>query len=194
MLYIFASEPFYFDFVHQPRRTTPLSSYISGNPKFHPFFKDAIGAMDGTHFISSGSAEEQALARDRKGLVTQNCLAGCDFDHNFTYLSTGWEGSVSDSTMYFDSRTTDLKIQPGKYYLADAGFPLANALLTPYRGVRYHLAEWGRADLRYLIFSSKYVYIIYSYIFSPKNPQELFNLRHASACNIVERIFGILKN
>jgi hypothetical protein len=50
--------------------------------------------------------------------------------------------------MYFDSRTTDLKLQPGKYYLADAGFPLANALLTPYQGVRYHLAEWGCADLR----------------------------------------------
>jgi hypothetical protein len=27
----------------------------------------------------------------------------------------------------------------------------------------------------------------------PSNPQELFNLRHASAQNVVERIFGILK-
>jgi hypothetical protein len=148
MLYIFSSKPFYTDFVRQPRSTDPLSDYIYGNAKFYPFFEDAIGAMDGVHFISSGTAEERALARDRKGLTTTNCLAGCDFDHNFTYLSTGWEGSVSDSTMYFDSRTTDLKLQPGKYYLADAGFPLANALLTPYRGVRYHLAEWGRADLR----------------------------------------------
>ena len=53
--------------------------------------------------------------------------------------------------MYFDSHTTDLKVQPGKYYLADAGFSLASALLIPYRGVRYHLAEWGCADLRYVI-------------------------------------------
>lgn len=30
--------------------------------------------------------------------------------------------------------------------------------------------------------------------YSPANAQELFNLRHASARNIVERIFGILKN
>ena len=29
---------------------------------------------------------------------------------------------------------------------------------------------------------------------SPATPEELFNLRHASACNIVEQIFGILKN
>ena len=91
------------------------------------------------------------MACDHKGLCTHNCLAGCDFDHNFTYLSTGWEGSVSYSTMYFDAHTTDLIIQPGKYYLADAGFPLANALLTPYRGVQYHLAEWGHADLQCVV-------------------------------------------
>jgi len=52
--------------------------------------------------------------------------------------------------MYFDSRTTDLKVQPGKYYLADARFPLASTLLIPYRGVQYHLAEWGRADLQHV--------------------------------------------
>jgi len=29
--------------------------------------------------------------------------------------------------------------------------------------------------------------------FSPKNPKELFNLRHSSLWNAVERIFGVLK-
>jgi hypothetical protein len=150
MLYIFSSKPFYSDFICQPRSTDSCSSYILSNPKFNPFFKNAIGAMDGSHFISSGTAEEQAIACDHKGLVTQNCLVACDFDHNFTYISSGWEGSVSDSTMYFDFRTTDLKVQLGKYYLADAGFPLASALLIAYRGVQYHLAEWGCADLQYV--------------------------------------------
>jgi DDE superfamily endonuclease len=28
---------------------------------------------------------------------------------------------------------------------------------------------------------------------SPRNPKELFNLRHSSARNVIERIFGILK-
>jgi len=135
MLYTFSSKLFYSDFVRQPQSTDSCSPYIFSNPKFNSFFENAISAMDGTHFISSGTVEEQAIARDRKGFVTQNCLSTCDFDHNFTYISTGWEGSVSDSTMYIDSRTTDLKVQPGKYYLADAGFPLASALLTPYRGV-----------------------------------------------------------
>ena len=34
---------------------------------------------------------------------------------------------------------------------------------------------------------------LYAFI-SPSTPQELFNLHHASARNIVKRIFGILKN
>lgn len=33
----------------------------------------------------------------------------------------------------------------GKYYIADAGFAVCDTLLTPFRKVRYHLKEWGRA-------------------------------------------------
>ena len=33
------------------------------------------------------------------------------------------------------------------YYLGDAGYPSSsNKVLTPYRGVQYHLAEWSSAD------------------------------------------------
>ena len=49
-------------------------------------------------------------------------------------------------------RMTDLHIPAGKYYLADAGFPICDALVIPKRGVRYHLAEWGRAQQRCRIF------------------------------------------
>jgi hypothetical protein len=169
-----------------------LPPYIVDNPKFYPFFENAIGAMDESHFISSGTAEERALARDHKGLTTTNCLAGCDFNHCFTYLSTGWEGSVSDSTMFFNSRITDLRLQSGKFYLADAGFPVADALLIPYQGVQYHLAEWGRADLWCVAFHYKYCYKLQClFIISPTNARELFNLCHASAQNIIEWMFGI---
>jgi DDE superfamily endonuclease len=178
MLYIFSSKPFYTDFVRQPQSTDPPSPYIVDNPKFHPYFENAIGGLDGSHFISSGTAEERALARDRKGLTTTNCLAGCDFHHNFTYLSTGWEGSVSDSTMFFDSRITDLRLQSGKFYLADAGFPVADALLIPYRGVRYHLAEWGRADLRCVAFHYKYCHDAYSLLAQPMHRSSLIFAMH----------------
>ena len=195
MLSIFSSRPFYTDFVHLPDINSPVPDYISSNPKFFPFFRGAIGALDGTHFDCSGTPEQRAIARDRKGRVTQNCLAACDFTHKFVYVFSGWEGSVTDSTMFNDARITDLYVptDSGRYYLADAGFPNSLSLMLPYRGVRYHLQEWSRAEVRYCIFLIPSILLLHI-CDSPANPPELFNLRHAQARNIVERIFGILKN
>lgn len=67
----------------------------------------------------------------------------------FTYVLSGWEGSAADGRVFADARTKDFAISPGTYYLADAGYPACDALLVPYRGVRYHLKEWGRAPQRY---------------------------------------------
>jgi hypothetical protein len=66
----------------------------------------------------------------------------------FYYILAGWDGSATDSLVYDDARRTDFAVPEGRRYLADAGYGLTDALLIPYRGVRYHLAEWGRADVR----------------------------------------------
>ena len=61
----------------------------------------------------------------------------------------------------------------GKYYLVDAGYANATGFLAPYRGVRYHRNERrGHA---------------------PANAKELFNYRHSSLRNIIERAFGLIK-
>ncbi len=104
--------------------------------------------MDGTHINCCPSGEARAAARDRKGNITQNCLACCSFDMEFQYMVSGYGGSTADATMYSDSRMADLPIPAGKYYVADAGFALCDALLVPYRNVRYHLAEWARGQRR----------------------------------------------
>jgi len=77
--------------------------------------------------------------------------------------------------VFNDAHRTDFHIPEGRYYLADAGFASSDALLVPYRNVRYHLSEWKHGNK------------------APCNAKELFNLRHASARNVIERIFGILK-
>ena len=61
----------------------------------------------------------------------------------------------------------------GKYYLVDAGLPHRSTLIAPYRGVRYHLKEYSNR--------------------APENARELFNLRHSSLRNAIERAFGVLK-
>ncbi|CAN1187741.1 Putative nuclease HARBI1, partial [Linum perenne] len=67
----------------------------------------------------------------------------------------------------------DSRVLRGKYYLCDAGYTNAKGFLAPYRGQRYHLQEWGRNR--------------------PRTPEEYFNMKHASARNVIEKAFGILK-
>ena len=50
---------------------------------------------------------------------------------------------------------------------------LRSGLIAPYRGVRYHLKEYSARG--------------------PENAEELFNHRHSSLRNVIERTFGVLK-
>ncbi|KAJ3019577.1 hypothetical protein NUW54_g43 [Trametes sanguinea] len=175
VLQMFSGPECYNRYVKLPSADDPIPLHISTNPKFYPFLKNVVGAIDGTHITCTPSLEDRPASRNRKGGVSQNCLACCSFDLLFQHVLSGWEGSVADATLFADARQHSLPIPEGKMYIGDAGFPMCNVLLVPYRGVRYHLAEWGQAETR------------------PANAQELFNLRHTSARNVVERIFGILK-
>jgi hypothetical protein len=112
---------------------------------------------------------------------------------HFTYMLSGFQGSAADARVYHVARMTDFTIPPGKLYLADAGFAACDELLVPYRGVRYHLAEWGRANLLYVALTSYPGSHTYAFHGRPCNPKELYNLRHAMLRNVIERIFGVLK-
>nr|GMC67906.1 protein ALP1-like [Ipomoea batatas] len=109
---------------------------IRESTRFYPYFKDCVGAIDGTHIPA---------------MVTGRDVS--------SYL--GGRGSAHDSKLLSDSlsRRNGLKVPQ-----------------APYRGVRYHLQDFvgqGR---------------------DPENDVELFNLRHASLRNVIERIFGIFKS
>jgi len=146
-----SSPQFYTKYVRLPRVDDPVPPYILDNPKLFPFLKDALGGMDGVHINCCPSATERDGSRNRKGGLSQNCLACCSFDLHFLYMVSGWEGSAADGALFLSSRFNDLAIPAGKFYLADAGFGACDVLLVPYRGVRYHLAEWGRANLRCVV-------------------------------------------
>src|SRR5262249_49256231 len=148
MVIIFATQPFYTEFVQQPTSQDPIPSQICNNPKYFPYFKDSIGALDGSHIHSAPAALDRPLHRNRKGFISQNCLFACNFNMEFVYSLTGAEGSANDARVFEIALGVDLHIPPNKYYLADAGYPASSQLLTPYRSVQYHLAEWGRAQQR----------------------------------------------
>ncbi|CAL5384396.1 unnamed protein product [Camellia sinensis] len=153
---------------------------IRNNQKHYPWFKDCIGAIDGTHIAAHEPASKRTAYRGRKVALTQNVLAACSFDLKFTFVYPGWEGSATDSRVLSDALTRPDASFPlpstGKYYLVDAGFTNMTGFLAPYRSERYHLDQFRGGRRR------------------PNGYKELFNYRHSSLRNVIERSFGVLKN
>ena len=121
---------------------------IQDNPKFFPFFEGCLGAVDGTHIDAFVPSEDTPRYRNRKGGVSQNVFAACTFDLRFCYVLSGWEGSAADGRIFEDAHRLDFAVPPGSYYLADLGFAVCNALMVPFRSVRYHLREWALSEQR----------------------------------------------
>lgn len=155
LLHFITSKPFYQRYVKlPPPDCTPPE--IQSNPKLYPFFKDVLGAIDGTHISAFVADADLPRFRNRKGEVTQNVLVACTMDGRIAFVLSGWEGSATDARVLNDARKRGFVIPPGKKYLADAGYSLQETILPPYRNVRYHLREWGRVPER----SDTYYYLL----------------------------------
>ncbi|XP_052723797.1 protein ALP1-like [Vigna angularis] len=126
------------EFLIQPSGNE-VHPYVFSNNRFYPYFKDCLGAIDGTHVRVNVPRSDAQRFRGRKDWPTQNVFAACDFDMKFTYVLAGWEGIASDSRILKNAfhRDDPLAIPEGKYYLGDAGFMLKSTVLTPYRGKRF---------------------------------------------------------
>jgi hypothetical protein len=74
-----------------------------------------------------------------------------------------------------DNPVGKFKVPTEKFYLVDGGCANTTSFLAPYRGVRYHLKEFGHGHQR------------------PQNHKELFNHRHVILKNHVERALGVIK-
>lgn len=160
----------YKDVVKGPSPEIP--ERIKDNLKYWPYFKDCVGAIDGTHIPIFVPERLHKRYRNRYGDLTQNVLAAVDFNMNFIYILAGWEGS---GKVLRDAYLKGFSAPAGKYFVADAGYTKSDQLLTPYRGVRYHLREIREVGR------------------DARTPQELFNYRHSSLRNVVERTFGVFK-
>ncbi|CAN1316271.1 Protein ALP1-like [Linum perenne] len=138
-------------------------------------FKNCLGALDGSHINVRVPLDMQTRYRDRKGNTSINILGVCTPKLEFIYCLSGWEGSAHDGRVLRDAlaRPNGLKVPEGSYYLCDAGYSNCPGFLTPYRGQRYHLKEWGANR--------------------PNTAEEYYNMKHASARNTIERAFGVLK-
>ena len=72
-------------------------------------------------------AELQPRYRNRKGTLSQNILAVCNFEMRFMYILAGWEGSAHDARVLQDAQGAQgFKTVSGKYWLGI--LPLKNNL------------------------------------------------------------------
>lgn len=142
----------------------------------YPEFIGDFAALDGTHIKVRVPIEKQEKFRNRKGYLSLNVMLLCDFNQRILFCWPGF-GSSHDSFVFKNSPLPTLfqTLPKGKFVLADAGYALSTRVLTPFRGVRYHLQEFKGSDK------------------NPQNPKELFNLRHSKRRNVIERTIGILK-
>jgi hypothetical protein len=128
-------------FIKLPSKDEETPPKIKSNPRFSPYFDDCVGAVDGSHILVF--VQDQKRFINRKGYPSQNVLAVCNFNMEFTYIMPRWEGSAHDGRIWDAARTRTLKIPDGKWLLGDAGFPLSDSCLIPYRATKYHLKDWN---------------------------------------------------
>ncbi|KAL4371259.1 hypothetical protein AHAS_Ahas06G0147900 [Arachis hypogaea] len=91
---------------------------LRNDNRYWPHFKDAIGAIDGTHVPVIMSIEDQIRFIGKKGIPTQNVMVACNFDMEFIFALAN------------------------KYYLVDAGYIEKISYLGPYKGATYHLQNF----------------------------------------------------
>ncbi|XP_066373496.1 protein ALP1-like [Miscanthus floridulus] len=127
---------------------TNVHPRILGSRRWYSYFKDCIGAIDGTHVLARVPVKIQAAFRGWKHTITQNVLAAVDFDLRFTYVLAGWEGSAHDAFILSDAleRADGLRVPPGKFYLVDAGYAVRHGFLPPFRATRHGQDEHVPAE------------------------------------------------
>ncbi|XP_077245981.1 uncharacterized protein LOC143885806 [Tasmannia lanceolata] len=64
--------------IKPPSPDTPAQ--IRANGRLYPYFKNCIGAVDGTHIRAKVPFDTRGRFLCRKGWTSQNVLAACDFD------------------------------------------------------------------------------------------------------------------
>ncbi|KAL4340384.1 hypothetical protein GQ457_08G015210 [Hibiscus cannabinus] len=164
-----------------PRDRGDVQPEIARNSNWFPYFKDCIGAIDGTEVSAWAPASKHIPFRNRKQNLSQNVLVACSNDMLFTFVCAGWEGTAHDTRVFVNAilsnRVEQLSFpmpSTSKYYVVDAGYPNIPEFLAPFRGQRYHSHDFiGRHQ--------------------PKGKEELFNMRHSSVRNVIERSIGVLK-
>uniref|UniRef100_A0A803N3M2 DDE Tnp4 domain-containing protein n=1 Tax=Chenopodium quinoa TaxID=63459 RepID=A0A803N3M2_CHEQI len=104
------------------------------------FFKDCVGALDGTHIDVVVSDVEGQPFQGRKGTKTLNVLASCSFNRLFTFVNVGYQGSAHDITVWRNC-LTDPKFE---FPHPPLGIPISERVANVEPRAEYSIFDEGR--------------------------------------------------
>ena len=90
-----------------PRDRGDVQPEIAKNPKLFTYFKDCIGAIDGTEVSAWVPASRFVPFRNRKQNVSQNVILACSHDMLFMFICAGWEGTAHDTRVFVNAVLTN---------------------------------------------------------------------------------------
>ena len=149
MVNIFSSPPFYTNHVRLPNANDPVPLEIQQNPKFWPYFKDALGAIEGNHINFSPLHHFTMYTK-----ITKASSPKIAFSHAyflFSFVMPSLDGKALPlmvkcgmmpliMILWCQKITTILQMQ------------IILLAISCWFYMHYHLAEWGRANVQYVSF------------------------------------------
>lgn len=120
-------------------------------------FKGVVGAIDGTHIEVRPPLEQNKAYQDRFMDHSEVLLAVCDAGMQFTYISTGFPGSIHDQRCLDLSHKLSAAITspPNEYFpkheyhiVGDTGFKLETTLMIPYK-------DYGNMSHDQIVYNTK---------------------------------------
>ncbi|KAF7803030.1 protein ALP1-like [Senna tora] len=97
-------------------KTPNLVPEDSTDPRWK-WFKNCLGALDGTHIRIRVHKDDQTRFPNRKCDLTINVLGVCSQDAQFIYVLSGWEGSAADGRVLKSAldRPRGFKVPAGRH-------------------------------------------------------------------------------
>ena len=143
-----------------------------------------VGAADGTHIPIEKPANTGDAYINRKGFFSMNVHAICDHTCRFIDVFIGYTGRCHDTTVFEASPLWDLLRSGWIGTLLSQCGAVINGVPVPIMFI---------ADAAYTV--SPFVLPAYKDGEAASNPKKaLFNKKHCSTRNPIERAFGVLKN
>ncbi|KAL0549689.1 hypothetical protein IC582_014176 [Cucumis melo] len=79
------------------------SDKIKQDTRYWLYFKDCIGAIDGTHIHVVAPKGRHIPYIGRKSITTQNIMVVCDFNMCFTFVWAGWKGAAYNARTFVEA-------------------------------------------------------------------------------------------